>query len=159
MPNYALSTRERAADIAMGMRVDRATAAVANGTNTLFNVIGGRILMTGLVGEVVADMAAGATTIRISPLTTDATAVVTHLSSAGTDAASDAAGIMYTLPAAVASGMTKSTGSSAAVCRVMPSYIVKTGAINLTAGAGNAGTWKWTVWYVPVDDGAYVEAA
>ena len=159
MPNYALSTRERAADISMGMRVDRATAAISNGTNTLFNVVGGRVLMTGLVGEITDAMAAGATTIRISPLTTDATAVVTHLSSAGTDIASLTASILVTLPAAVASGMTVSTGTSAAVCRVMPSYIVKTGAINLTAGAANVGKMKWTMWYVPVDDGAYVEAA
>lgn len=157
--NYELSTRNEIADIISGMRVDRAAAVIANGTNTLFNIVGGRVLITGFLGEVVTDMDASLTTIRASALTTDATAVITYLSGATGTLASKTASVMITLPAAVASDMTISTGTSAALFNAAPLYVVKTGAFNMVAGAANAGTAKWSIWYIPLDDGAYVTAA
>ena len=37
--------------------------------------------------------------------------------------------------------------------------IVPIGAIHLDCGASNTGKIKWSLWYVPLDDGALVAAA
>lgn len=117
-------------------------------------------MMTGFVGEIVEAIAATATTLQITALTTDVTAVVTPLSIASADIQSMAAGRMFTLPAAVGSALTISVGSSAAVESAHPRYVLKTGALQLVGSAAPAtGTIKWSFWYIPLDDGAYVEAA
>jgi hypothetical protein len=42
---------------------------------------------------------------------------------------------------------------------VPSSLVVAAGTINLIAGDDQAGAVKWTLYYVPLDMGAYVEAA
>jgi hypothetical protein len=37
--------------------------------------------------------------------------------------------------------------------------VVAAGTIDLDCAASNTGSVKWSIWYVPLDDGAYVEAA
>jgi ABC-type Co2+ transport system permease subunit len=67
---------------------------------------------------------------------------------------------MYTLPAAVASDLVKSTGNSAAVSNTMVPIVLKVGALYLIAGGAPAvGSNQWSMWYVALDDGAYVTAA
>lgn len=158
--NYDTTARQEIADIELGCRVDRAAALVITGTNPLFTITGGRVLLLNFVGEIMVDIAATATTMRISALTTDATAVVTHLTSAVTDINALAAGRMLTLPAAVASDLILSVGSSAAVSNTQVPIVLKTGALNLIAGASPAtGTIRWSAFYIPIDDGAYMTAA
>ncbi len=160
MSNYAPSTRSRIADIRNGLRVDRDAALVTNATVNIFTVTGGRVLLLGLLGEIAVDIAATANTLQITHLTTDATAVVTALCIASADIQSMAAGRMFTLPAAVGSALAISVGSSAAVFNVAPSYALKVGGLRLVGtGAPATGTIKWSVWYVPIDDGAYMTAA
>lgn len=160
MPNYNLSTRGRVADINLGLRVDRDAALVTAATVPIFTVAGGRVLMTGFLGEIVVAIAATATTLQITHLTTDVTAVVTPLCLASADIQSMAAGRMFTLPAAVGSALAISVGSSAAVMNVAPTYALKVGSLQLVGSAAPAtGTIKWSMWYIPLDDGAYVSAA
>ena len=160
MPNYAGSQLDVLADLHLGARVDRTAAKVAAATVNLFTVAGGRVLLTGFLGEIVVAIAATACTILVEALTTDVTAVVTPLCIAGSDIQSLAAGRMITLPAAVGSVMTLSTGSSAAIFTAAPWYVLKTGGLQLTgSGAPATGTVKWSVWYVPIDPGAYMAAA
>jgi hypothetical protein len=157
--NYEPSTRQALADMSVGIKVDRAAALVTAATVPIFNVAGGRVLLLGLLGEVVVAIAATATNITITHLTTDATAVVTPLTIAGSDIASLAPGRMITLPAAVGSVPTLSVGSSAAVFNAAPKYVLKTGNLQLVGSAAPAtGTIKWSLWYVPLDEGAYVTA-
>jgi hypothetical protein len=158
--NYDVSARQEIADNMSGCRVDRATAIPTGATVALFNIVGGRVLLTNFVGEVTTIMASSGCTVQISALTTDATAVVTALSSAATDVNADPVGTFYTLPAAVASALTKSTGNSAAYANAQMPIVLKTGALNLIGGASPAsGSIKWSAWYVPLDDGAYMAAA
>lgn len=158
--NYDASSRQVLADMIMGCRVDRAAALVITGTNALFTITGGRVLLLNFLGEIMVDIAATGTTMRISALTTDVTAVVTHLTSAVADINALAAGRMYTLPAAVASDLILSVGSSGAVSNTQMPIVLKTGALNLIAGASPAtGTMRWSAWYIPLDDGAYMTAA
>lgn len=160
MPNYTPQQLAALADLRQGARVDRAAALVTAATVNLFTVAGGRVLLTGFLGEIVVAIAATACNITITHLTTDVTAVVTPLSIAGSDIQSLAAGRMITLPAAVGSVMTLSTGSSAAVFNAAPVYALKTGGLQLVgSGAPATGTIKWSAWYIPLDDGAYMAAA
>jgi hypothetical protein len=163
MPIYELSTRTALADLGIGMRVDRAAALVTAATVALFNVKGGRVMMHGFLGEIVVAIPATATTLQITHLTTDVTAVVTDLCLASADIQGYAPGRMFTLPAAVGSVLTVSTGSSAAVFGTTggaPEYILKIGSLQLVGSAAPAtGTIKWTMWYHPIDPGSYVEAA
>jgi len=53
MPNYNASTRQAIADIGVGLRVDRATAALpATTSDVLFTVSGGRVIVDLILGEV-----------------------------------------------------------------------------------------------------------
>jgi hypothetical protein len=154
-----LSIRRAVAQVGVGIHVERDAALVTAATVNLFTITGGRVLMTGFLGEVVVAIAATATTLQITHLTTDVTAVVTPLCIASADIASYAAGRMFALPAAVGGVLTVSTGSSAMEW-LAPNYVLKTGGLQLVGSAAPAtGTIKWSMWYVPVDDGAYVEAA
>jgi hypothetical protein len=161
MPQYNedITARSFIADNIGGLRVDRAAALVTNATVALFNIVGGRVLLLNFVGEISTIMDATGCTLRISALTTDATAVVTHLTSAATDCASKTAGTLYTLPAAVASALIESTNNSAAVATTQTPLVLKTGALNLIGGGASTGTIKWSAWYIPLDDGAYMADA
>jgi hypothetical protein len=160
MPNYNQDTLFALANIRLGARVDRAAALVTAATVPIFTVVGGRVVLTSFVGEISVAIAATATTLQITHLTTDATAVVTPLCIASADIQSMAAGRMFTLPAAVGSALDISVGSSAAVLSAAPLYVLKTGNLQLVGSAAPAtGTIKWSLTYVPLDDGAYVKAA
>jgi hypothetical protein len=160
MPINNASLNAAITNVVLGMRVDRAAAKVTAATVNLFTVTGGRVLLTGFLGEVVVAIAATATLLQITHLTTDATAVVTPLCIDSADIQSYAAGRMFTLPAAVGSVLTVSVGSSAIPLNFSPYHVLKTGGLQLVGSAAPAtGTIKWSVWYIPLDDGAYMSAA
>ncbi len=160
MPTYNPDKLAALADLGIGARVDRAAALVTAATVNLFTVAGGRVLLTGFLGEIVVAIPATATTLQITHLTTDVTAVVTPLCIASADIQSYAAGRMFTLPAAVGSVLTVSVGSSAIPFTFMPKFVLKTGGLQLVGSAAPAtGTIKWSAWYLPIDDGAYMAAA
>lgn len=158
MGNYAPSTRSRIADLILGMRVDRATALIGV-TQTLFTVTGGRIALLYLLGEFTA-AATEATTLYINCNATGS-AVDTVLSvNPGSSLAAAVVESKLTLPAAVASSITLSTGQGAAVLNAAPVYVVSAGIIQAVIGTGNTtGYVKWSLFYAPVDSGAYVTAA
>jgi hypothetical protein len=161
MPFYNQTVLNASPDVRLGIRVDRAPALVANATVALFNVVGGRVEMTQFVGTIAVDIAAApATTLQITHLTTDVTAVVTVLCIAGGDIVTFAAPRMFALPGTAAGALTASTGAGASETGLCPSYALKTGALQLVGtGAPATGTIGWQLWYFPIDEGAYVEAA
>jgi len=155
--NYNPSTISRLADIILGIRVDRATALIS-ATQTLFTVSGGRVALLYLLGEFTA-AATEATTLQINCNATDS-AVDTPLTGAGASLAAALIESKLTLPAAVGSNITLSTGQAAALLNAAPVYVVSAGIIEAVIGTGNStGYVKWSLWYVPIDDGAYVSAA
>jgi hypothetical protein len=155
--NYNPSTQARLADINLGMRVNRDTAVIANGQNALFTVTGGRVAVIGLIGEVTSAMDATATTLQI--VTNPTVGSDTVLCIASASIANAVAGQKYTLPAAVGSALVTSTNQGAASLALHAPWIVSAGTIDLVASAANAGLAKWSIFYVPVDDGAYITAA
>ena len=156
MGNYAPSTRQRIADINLGLRVDRATDDIPHTTTeTLFNVVGGKVLMTMLVGECTVDVA-GAIVITLAhdPDTGD----TANLCAATTITAVNA-GDVITLPA---SGLLTDTmvpaTQAASVHKAYSGVILTAGIITLYSNGTQDGNFKWSLFYVPLDTGAYVTA-
>ncbi len=158
MTNYNDSTQQRVADINRGLRVTKAASSCAATTDvSLFTIAGGKIALLGLVGVADGAMQAAATTILIKTTPTGGT--VTPLSIASATLSGKASGTMLTLPAAVGSALTISTGEGAALLNAAPIYVCRPGTIAMTVGAAtNTQTVSWTLWYVPLEDGAEVTA-
>jgi hypothetical protein len=141
--------------ILFGRKVDRATAALPQTTQAaLFTVSGGRILLTSIVGQVttVIETQANNTKLVANPTTgtdVDLCAVL--------DITADEAGCLYGITGLFSDAMV-GAGAGATVVPRNP-VVVPVGTIDLNCAASNTGSVKWSVTYVPFDDGAQVVAA
>lgn len=139
----------------LGAKVDRATAALPQTTQSaLFTVAGGRVVITGIVGEVttVIQTQANNTKIVANPTTgtdVDLCAVL--------DITADQVGCLYGITGVFSDAM---VGANAGAT-VLPQrgVVVPVGTIDLSCAASNTGSVKWSLTYIPLDDGAYVSAA
>jgi hypothetical protein len=155
--NISEDTAARMADMRYGCRVDRA-AAVFNGAGAdIFSVEGGNICLIGFYGEIMVAID-GASTAAISFDVDEAAALDTALGTATGNLNTYVAGRMFTLPAA-AGALAISGTCGAAPINVVPNYILPPGDFVLTTTAATTlGTVRWSLWYVPIDPGAYVVA-
>jgi len=153
--NISEDTALRMADIALGMRVDYPSSAIAV-AQVLFTVHGGNILVTGFYGEImVAIDAANELT-----LTFDADAgagLDTVLGSAGADINTFIAGRMIYLPAA-AGALTNTATAGACPLDVAENWVLPPGHFDLTStGTTTTGRVRWSLFYIPLEPGAYVD--
>lgn len=155
MPNYNPSTIGRIADIKNGIRVDKsATAIAAASTKSFFTVSGGNVLVTNLVAEVttlVQTQANNAKWIATPTVGTaqDLCAVV--------DITAHEVGGLLTISGNFAAAAVK--GNAGAGSAVEDPFIVAPGTIGFNTAANSTGAYKASLWYVPLEDGAYVTAA
>ena len=158
--NYSASTRNRVADLNLGLRVQRAAATVAQAAVTIFTVGGGRVVLLELIGEATSTLA-GATTLAISHIPTSGASATVAIATATGSINAKLAGTKYTLPAAIGSALTEETdGAGAIVLSTNATLLLNIGNLTLTGGtAPNTGTIKWTAVYVPFDIGAFMLAA
>ena len=142
--------------LVLGTKVDRATAALpASTTGALFNVTGGRVLVTSVVGRVTTSIQAQANAIKLVA-TPSGSGAVNDLS--GTvESNALAAGGLLGITGLAGDAMVKSTGGG--VSNLRNPVIVAAGAIGLNTAATNTGSIEWSLTYVPLDDGATVTAA
>ncbi len=174
--NYSPSTIARIADINYGMRVDTAviagaTLSTANPTRTtLFNVIGGRVLVHQLIGEAVVALVGAGCLVKFC--FTPAGGAEVDLTAVSLDAGSGAwaAGIRLILGAAIG-GTTTFSAVGVSVAKAVDPYILGMTQAGVGGGPGGAivfhattagftaGSAKFTVLYVPLDDAACIEAA
>lgn len=135
-----------------GIRVERATGALAQtGNLTLFTVTGGRVILTGLVGEVTTAIQAQANAVKLTSVSTTGS-IATDMC-ATVDVNGAAVGNLFGL---TAPGTAATLGSIAG----QPNEtIMQPGIIRMNAAASNTGNMKWTVTYVPFDDGATLVAS
>ena len=157
MPNVNQSTANVLVFEKLGIRVDRATSALAqSSTLDVFTVSGGAVLITALVGTVTTIVQAQATVTKY----------IAH-PAAGTDvdlcATADLTGLevggMVTLPNAVGTALIKSTAGANSftdVRIIVPAGCVIRQSIAATSSTGNM---KHSLWYLPLDPGASVAAA
>lgn len=155
MPNYAQTTKTALADVVLGIRVDRATAALPQSTaHALFTVSGGKVAITGIIGEVTTAIQnqANNTKIVANPTTGSDVDLCAVLS-----IANDELGCLYGITGVVSEAM---VGANAgyAPWPTRP-LVVNAGTIDLNCAASNTGSVQWSLWYVPLEDGAYVTAA
>lgn len=157
MPHYNKSARDALMASLLGIRVDRASADCQGAADTpIFTIAGGRVFITQILGEV-ADVAiaAGANNfkLQINPTATGTTSDLC----ANLDIDADPIGTLYSVAGAPATALVR--GEEGAVQGMsVRGIVVHTGQIE-TVSAGNvAGQIKWSLFYIPLDDGAYVEA-
>jgi len=154
MPIYYQDQLENIAACNLGIRVDRAAAriVVTPGT-TLFTVTGGNVIMTWFIGEVVVAQSATACTLDLVHTPTVGTA--TTIATGATDIQSALAGTMLMLPAALGGTLTE-TATAYGVPEQRARYILRPGVMSVFGSASPTGSIQWTMWYVPIDYGAYV---
>lgn len=157
-PNPGSQDAQALTAIGWGFRVDRATDTLPQGggagaQEALFTVVGGRCEVR-ILGEVTVAIQNQANNTKLI-----------HNVGTGTDSdlcsvlsiANDEVGTLYTLinPVVVGTAMV-GAGQYAATPGAV---VLKPGTIDLHCLASNTGEVKWSLWYKPLDEGAYVEAA
>ena len=144
-----------------GRKVDRATAllpAVAAST-PLFTVSGGRVMVTSVVGQFTTAHDAVATTAKLSAVPTVGTA--NNMSAVSASLTSSEIGALLSLDGVIATGLQASVSTSGAIPLMTKRQIVNTGTIDLVTGTTVTapGSVKWSMTYIPIDEGASVAAA
>jgi hypothetical protein len=142
------STRTMIGNMALGLRVDRAAALHANVTKPYFTVVG-QVLLTGLLGLVTVECGANSCVWTVVPTAGTTTDLCT---AADINAAvvGDLIGITGVLATALTFG--------GAVVQMMQPVAINAGTIDFHAAAADGQT-SWSVWYIPLSDGAYITAA
>jgi len=141
--------------IRYGLKVSRAAKVLpAGATESIFTVTGGRVRVTGLVGQVTT--AADATVTNLSIVSTPAAGAALTLASV-VAIASTAMNSVISLPATLGSalGVTAPGGGQSPLYEL----IIPPGSIQIVTSAANAGAAKWDLTYVPFDDAGSVAAA
>lgn len=140
--------------IKLGLKVDRATAVLPATTNqNLFAVAGGRVIVTGLVGEVTVAASATATNVKFRSAPTVGTAVDISANALITSAV---IGSLVTVTGLFSDVTIVSGGAGQILDSV--GIVVPTGNIQITTDATNTGSLRYSVLYIPLDDGATVTA-
>ncbi len=151
MGNYNQSTRGRIADIGLGMRVDRATQGMAD--ETIFTIAGGNVMVTMILGEVttILETAANNTKLTATPTTGTAVDICADLDTTGIEE-----GGFLTITGTATDALQKANAGSIKM-QATP-IVVAPGVIAINVGAAKTGSVKWSLWYRPLEDGAYVTA-
>lgn len=139
--------------VVLGTRVEKATGTLAAETKTLFNVTGGKCLITSLVGEVTtAITVANSYKLQSNPTTGTTSDLVAATDIGTTDTP---AGSLLGFDGIKASSIQQGPGS---VPVMMRPIAINTGTIEHVS-AGSDGAITWVLTYVPIDDGAAITAA
>jgi hypothetical protein len=149
------SQRDAAAMFRLGARVDRATATLPQTAHAaIFTVTGGRVLIAQILGEATVIFQTQINNTKLTSYPTTGTAV--DLCAVKDTSALEVGGKLI-VPGVAATALTQSV-AGAIIAETTP-VIVAIGAIHLDCAASSTGSAKWSLWYVPVDDGALVVAA
>lgn len=143
--------------LALGIQVVRA-AALQPGTayGALFNILGGKVLVTSLIGEVIVATPATANVVKVTGTPTTGTAVDWTTT---TSTASKEVGSTIALPNA-AGGALAVANAGGGLAVDPTGYVAQIGTVGITtSGTAATGTITWSLTYVPLDTGASVTAA
>lgn len=141
----------------LGFRVVRATSVLAQGTDlSLFTISGGRVALMLILGEVTVAIQnqANATLLKLNPTATGADQDLC----ASLDIDNDAVGTIYTISGVVGDALRDDLLIAAGGLRAAP-LILSEGILELECAASNTGSIQWTLFYLPIDTGAVIEAA
>jgi hypothetical protein len=142
----------------LGTKVEEPAAVLpATATGHLFTVSGGRVVVTSLVGQCTTVCTSTATTVSVGHTPLSGTASTTALATA-TAVTSAEVGSLVSLPITKGALLVNVLAGGAAQAPGSGGYVVPPGTIDITTSATNTGAFKWTLTYVPLDDGATVVA-
>lgn len=127
----------------------------ATATGAIFNVTGGRVLVTSITGVVTTAIQNQACNTKLVA-TPSGNGSVNDLS-AVVDVANLGLGGLLSPTGLAGDALVKSTGGG--VSGLRNPVVVAAGAIGVNTAATNTGAVTWTLTYVPLDDGATVTAA
>ena len=155
MAVYNTMTGNALAGVVLGVRVDRATAALPQtAAAAIFTVTGGRVAIMGILGEVTTAIQNQANNTKLTANPTVGTSVDLC---AVLSIANDEVGCLYGITGTVSDAML-GVNAGYAPLPARP-LVVNVGTIDLDCAASNTGSVKWSIWYVQLDDGAVVTAA
>ena len=165
MANYAPSTIARIADLNYGMRIDTAVLAASGWGGTavwpLFNLVNGRALINQIVGEVTTVLSTHAVLLKYYFTPTGGAQIDLTADSL---TASDMAEGKRFLAAGTIGGAFTFSGIGASMAQPIPYILGEDGlggaiGIESSVAAFDAGAAKFSLWYIPLDAGVYIEAA
>ena len=131
----------------------------ATTTDQIFRVRGGRVRVRLLLGEVTTAIQNQLDNMKVSSKKLDANnaAVGTAVDiAANVDIANREVGGLYVVEGDGTAGVLSNAGGA----YIGPNggeWIAPQGEIYLTTSATNTGAMKWDLWYLPMDEGAYVD--
>jgi hypothetical protein len=154
MPYYNKQTRQRVADLVLGLRVDKPAAAVAvDGTpGEPFWQVNGLCVINAIIG--VCTVAAGGANNMFFQFNPDGTAATSDLTATADIGTTAVEGDVYTMLGAPASTLGASNLGTREVGSTGP-VAVYNGVIGLVADQAR-GTFKWMIFYVPAEEGASI---
>lgn len=144
------------AAVHLGFRVDKTSATLpATTTQNIFTVTGGRVLVTKLFGEVTTVVQAQVCNLKVTSAPTTGTAVDL---AANLDINAKEAGTLFLVEGDGTALVGANAG--AALSGVGDNgMVIPIGSIRIETSATNTGATKWTLYYIPLDDGATVASA
>ena len=152
---YNTSTKQALLAQHLGIRVDRATDTLPQTTSEdIFTIAGGRVLMTGILGEVTTVCGAGVGNLSLehNPTAAGTTTAITG----ATAGANLEAGSLISMDGTAATGLILAVGGGVAM-QSKP-VALTAGTVTFKTSGSDTGSIKWSMFYVPIDDGAYVTA-
>lgn len=140
----------------LGDRVERAAATLPQTTaGAIFNVTGGKVLITSIVGEVttVIQTQANNTKLVANPATGTSVDMCAVL-----DISADEVGCLYGITGTPGDALV-GTNAGLTVGMGKRGVVVNIGTIDLSCAASSTGAIKWILHYIPLEDEAVVTAA
>lgn len=135
----------------LGFRVERTTTVLPATTQApIFTITGGRIALTHLVGEFTVAGSATVTTLKVTSNPVIGSDVDLSTAVAIT---SREVGSLVTLP--VVLGGALSVTNAGAGGPSVSGFIIPIGSLDLVTSATNTGSVRWSMTFVPLDDGAF----
>lgn len=144
-----------------GTKVERAAAAVAAGTKqSIFTVSGGRVIITALVGTVTTTIGSTAATLSYGTTPSSGTAQAAGISTATAITSAEVGTLITPAAATIGATVVGTSAKAGGAALTTVGIVVNAGTIDYTTSADPVGgALKFTLFYVPLDDGASVTAA
>jgi len=141
----------------LGRKVDRATAVMpATAYRALFTITTGRIILTGLVGEVTTVIQTQACNLSVVSTPTVGTAVALC---AVLNVTAAEVGCLFGISGIQANALFSVPAGAGGTYLMSQRWVIPVGTLGILTSATNTGSIKWSMTYFPLDDGAYVTAA
>jgi len=158
MSTQLLARRQR--ELRYGLKVDKTSATLpASTVQSLFTVSGGRVIVTSILGEVTTAVQNQTNNTKLQSVPTTGSTV--DLCATVDIAALEAGGFLSltpdldATPFSVALQKQNAGATTLQVCGI----VIPIGTIKLSCSATNTGATKWSLTYIPLDDGAAVVSA